>query len=435
MCQLFKIILLKYGRFYLVLLIISLCSCTSINQNINKFNAESLGNATAQYNMGCAYLFGTGVDIDYKEAMKWFIKSARQEHAGALNNLGYMYENGLGIKKDFFEAINFYKIASSKEEKWLNEANKINAGIRKGKDNYERLRKVIVTIPTYDNLIIANYPKYRIDDNINVVCLILDTENKSYYESGINNLLILHPNIRLINPENISSIIGSKILEYGTGLTREQSIQLSKLLQVDHIIYISERISPHSDYKFGGRAYIQLDLKIISSIDGEIVFKATGNFGIYYIDPRPYGYSFRSEIDDSTKNHIRSLCWDKYIKFPLMYALGDAADGYSVYLNSTIIDSIAINSPADKSGMKTGDVIMDIEGFKIDNFSDFNRYYLSHGLDSPKKQGDIRIIRVKRGSEIIECKIEFPIIPKILRDENNNNNIKSKPNDKKYYSY
>ena len=67
------------------------------------------GNATAQNNLGFMYQYGYGVTQDYKEALKWYLKSANQEYAIAQNNLGDLYYNGYGVTKDYKEAIKWFQ--------------------------------------------------------------------------------------------------------------------------------------------------------------------------------------------------------------------------------------------------------------------------------------------------------------------------------------
>jgi TPR repeat protein len=76
------------------------------------------GWAPAQYNLGCCYKDGIGVDKDPKEAVKWFNKAAEQGLREAQCRLGGCYEKGEGVKQDKKEAVNWYRKAAG-----LNEAN------------------------------------------------------------------------------------------------------------------------------------------------------------------------------------------------------------------------------------------------------------------------------------------------------------------------
>jgi len=50
------------------------------------------------------YKEGKSVPQDDAEAVKWFLKAARQEDAKAQLNLGIMYQEGEGVPQDDAEA-------------------------------------------------------------------------------------------------------------------------------------------------------------------------------------------------------------------------------------------------------------------------------------------------------------------------------------------
>ena len=54
----------------------------------------AVGDAEAQFQLGKKYANGDGVEQDYAEALKWYMKSAEQGNAKAQNNLGIMYDWG-----------------------------------------------------------------------------------------------------------------------------------------------------------------------------------------------------------------------------------------------------------------------------------------------------------------------------------------------------
>ncbi len=70
--------------------------------------AAQQGDATAQFNLGCAYANGRGVDKDYAQALSWHRKAAAQGHSGAQNNVGWMYDSGHGVTKNVEEAAKWY---------------------------------------------------------------------------------------------------------------------------------------------------------------------------------------------------------------------------------------------------------------------------------------------------------------------------------------
>ena len=71
--------------------------------------AAEQGYTPAQYNLGMLYL----TDKQYMEAFNWFLKAAEQGHAGAQNNLGVMYEKGIGVEMDSKEAEKWYRKADA----------------------------------------------------------------------------------------------------------------------------------------------------------------------------------------------------------------------------------------------------------------------------------------------------------------------------------
>eukprot|EP00729_Bicosta_minor_P032525 gene32525-biopygen24272 len=64
---------------------------------------------TAQFNVGCRYDTGEGVEQDHVEAAKWYRKSAEAGHPKAQCNLGIMYRDGEGVEQDHVEAAKWYR--------------------------------------------------------------------------------------------------------------------------------------------------------------------------------------------------------------------------------------------------------------------------------------------------------------------------------------
>ncbi len=78
------------------------------------------GYKKAENSMGIAYKKGMGVTQDYKEAFKWFEKSAEIKYVGgvkeygnaeAQNNLGLMYTDGLGVERDSEKAYFWFSLS------------------------------------------------------------------------------------------------------------------------------------------------------------------------------------------------------------------------------------------------------------------------------------------------------------------------------------
>jgi len=70
------------------------------------------GNMHGQNNVGFVYMNGEGVPKDCKEALKWFHKAADQGFVVAINSIGSIYEIGCGVPKDYKEAIKWYRKAA-----------------------------------------------------------------------------------------------------------------------------------------------------------------------------------------------------------------------------------------------------------------------------------------------------------------------------------
>ena len=66
------------------------------------------GNIMAQYNLGCCYQYGKGVNKDEKKAFEWYLKSAENDNSDGQNNLGYCYKYAIGTNKDVKKAFEWY---------------------------------------------------------------------------------------------------------------------------------------------------------------------------------------------------------------------------------------------------------------------------------------------------------------------------------------
>lgn len=66
------------------------------------------GDPNARYELGCIYYVGRGIDRDYAEAFRWYMKAAEQGHNSGLCDVGYCYRNGHGVPQDFAIAFRYY---------------------------------------------------------------------------------------------------------------------------------------------------------------------------------------------------------------------------------------------------------------------------------------------------------------------------------------
>ena len=73
------------------------------------------GDAYAQYILGLIYFKGEEVPKDYKEAVKWYRRSAEQGYAPAQLNLGVMYHMGEGVPQDDKQAVKWYRKLAEKQ--------------------------------------------------------------------------------------------------------------------------------------------------------------------------------------------------------------------------------------------------------------------------------------------------------------------------------
>ena len=72
------------------------------------------GDAVAQNQLGVWYYTGKNVKQDYKVALDWWAKSAKQNNPDGIGNMAMCYQLGNGIKKDSVMAMTLYKSAIKK---------------------------------------------------------------------------------------------------------------------------------------------------------------------------------------------------------------------------------------------------------------------------------------------------------------------------------
>ena len=82
-------------------------------------NRANAGDAAAQNTLGTWYYNGKNVKQDYAEALKWWLKAAKQDHAEAIGNVGLCYQLGKGAEPDSTLAVNLYKKSITKGNKAL----------------------------------------------------------------------------------------------------------------------------------------------------------------------------------------------------------------------------------------------------------------------------------------------------------------------------
>jgi uncharacterized protein len=70
------------------------------------------GDVDAQFFLGVMYFRGQGVEQDFQQSLKWYLKAAEQGDAQAQSKLGVMFGNGHGIPQDIVQAHKWYSLAA-----------------------------------------------------------------------------------------------------------------------------------------------------------------------------------------------------------------------------------------------------------------------------------------------------------------------------------
>jgi hypothetical protein len=257
----------------------------------------------------------------------------------------------------------------------------------------------------------ASYPRYRIDSPIRKISIIGIGEGKIVISARLTSNFIewTSPAIKVIEPGNLEAVLGGRIIEYGAGLTRDESQAISQMLQVDHLLLFDVKTSPHQNYIYGGRFEVRINLKIINTVSGEIVFQTSKSWGAHFPDPKPT-YSHWAPVPSIDR--ARAACF-VMVQFELRYALGEVVAGLIGFKRSPNyleVSSLLINSPADKEGIRKGDKIIEINGTKIRNRYEYEEYFKN--LPRLPKQGNHLKMKLERDGRILEVVVKFPVIQK-----------------------
>ncbi len=70
------------------------------------------GDVDAQFFLGVMYSRGQGVEQDYHQSLKWYLKAAEQGDMQAQSKLGLMYGNAQGVTQDLVQAHKWYSLAA-----------------------------------------------------------------------------------------------------------------------------------------------------------------------------------------------------------------------------------------------------------------------------------------------------------------------------------
>ncbi|MCQ2086151.1 MAG: sel1 repeat family protein [archaeon] len=157
--------------------------CGDINEIKQK--AESgVPDAIAQ--LGMAYLYGYGVEIDHVQAFIYLQDAAIKNNGEAQLNLGKMYENGWGIKKDLWTAYALYRHAYNMK----------SSGARKAIEHV--VEKLVEGMPITGQLTISSSFKItlccnRLKEHIRMGKIVPfeDDDGCNFYFSNINRNTIM----------------------------------------------------------------------------------------------------------------------------------------------------------------------------------------------------------------------------------------------------
>jgi hypothetical protein len=250
---------------------------------------------------------------------------------------------------------------------------------------------------------VAHLPSCQIADRIQKISILGSGPGADQRESSLTKLFMDRTEIRVVEPANLRSAMTGKIIEYRTGIAPEDAQALSQLLQIDHLVLFDIETAPHSAYRFGGRFYARMSLKIVNTLSGEVVFQSSRNVGSAIDDPRKYGYAQASELDSSLLRNAIAFSLD----YELRYALGDTMLGWITKSGTNIVGALLVGCVADRAGIRPGDAIVGLNDTKISSGQDIASFF-------PKgrfKQGDEVLVKVERDGKIMECRVKFPVIP------------------------
>jgi hypothetical protein len=225
-------------------------------------------------------------------------------------------------------------------------------------------------VPMESEKVFARYPTYRIDDKIQKICIIGSGEGKNEITNLLTDFFIKGTNLKVVEPGNLQAILGGKIIAYGTGLTHSESQALSQMLQIDHTLLFEEKISLHRDYQYGGRASVTINLKIVNTLNGEVIYQTNNSIGVNFKDPRNYGYRDIIELPTNQVNTLRMFCFIG-LKHELSYAMGGCFMEMSFIRDENIVAIVVANSIPDKAGIKIKDKIVEVNGKKYNVFLTF----------------------------------------------------------------
>ena len=234
----------------------------------------------------------------------------------------------------------------------------------------------------------ASYPRFKIPYSVRKIAIV----GTGDYKDDISALLTrmfrdtLSTPVQVVEPRNLESVLGGKMIEYGTGLSTDEAQAISQMLQVDHVLFFDNR-----NRRYGNNSYsANYKIKMINTRNGEVVFQSIASGELPLKEP--------------------SWPLEETVIFELRYALGDAKTGMLLRQDyGTTVWRILIDSPAYRAGIREGDKILEIGGIGIRNYGDYARISLKRQISA--SQGDTLRIKFKRSGKVIDSEMTFPIIP------------------------
>lgn len=255
----------------------------------------------------------------------------------------------------------------------------------------------------------ANYPNYRIDNEISRIAVVGSGPNADTFAGELTSNLSYNPDITVIEKEKVKALLGGAFPEHSTELSSSQADRLAKMLKLSHILFIQSKISAHEDFKYGGRATAEVQMKIVDSFTGEVLIESSGVADGLYPDPRPYGYI---AIDEES-NDLFGWAFNCAV-FGILYSVGSVHDG-TLLVGVSLFDmlrgetgtagsiwAVIPGSPADKAGIQPNDRIIESSA--------------KGPGDENLQQGKTITGKLQRGQQILDFRIEFPIIPYRIKD-------------------
>jgi hypothetical protein len=260
-------------------------------------------------------------------------------------------------------------------------------------------RQVAVTMdPLYTSL-----PAYRIDNQMRRISIVGSGPDYERIQSALTKLFTERTEVKVIEPANLQSVLAGKIIEYQTGISPADAQLLSRMFQIDHVLLFDVEIAPYSAYKLGGKNYAVINLKIVNTVNGEILFQASHGAQATVDDPHKYGYGYVNETDlPGVRNAaLASLAYE------LRYALNDAMMGWVLNPGTNVVGDVLVGSVADKAGIQKGDAIVGINDTKISTDQDI----LALANRKALKQGEEATIKMERNGKMSKRRVVFPVIP------------------------